>query len=124
MHLLNRASGEPRALSRAAHYVRCAQALWTLLAFELDAFPFIQGLVAVLLNSGEMHKYVFSRGTLNKTIALGPVKPLHYPVLFHLYSPFNAVHTMPAKMPENTKSHRDALKINPSGSLKNPRNTS
>jgi len=50
---------------------------------ELHGLTFIQGAVAVLLDRGEVHEHIFSRGALDEPISLRPVEPLHCSFLSH-----------------------------------------
>jgi hypothetical protein len=59
------------------------QALWALLHLELNLRAFIQTTVAVGLDGREMHKHIVAAGTLDKSITLGGVKPLHNTFFFH-----------------------------------------
>ena len=55
-------------------------------AFEqvkLHGLTLVQGAVAVLLDGGEVHEYIFPRGALDKSIPLRPVEPLHCTFLSH-----------------------------------------
>ena len=48
--------GRPRVILSNAKHVRGVEALGTLLALELHTLAFVERLVAVLLDGGEMHK--------------------------------------------------------------------
>jgi hypothetical protein len=72
--------------SGCSNHVRRIQAFGPLLAFELDRFAFVQRLIARVLDSGEMHEHILSRGTLDEPVPLGAVEPLHNPILFHVNS--------------------------------------
>ena len=56
---------------------------WALEQVELDCFAFIQRTIAVLLNGGEVHEHVLTRGALDESVSLRPVEPLHSPLLSH-----------------------------------------
>jgi len=66
-----------KGLNDAGH-IGGAKTLGTLLTNELDRFPFVQSLIAVLLDRGEMDEHVFAAGALNKTETLCPIEPLDY----------------------------------------------
>jgi hypothetical protein len=68
-------------------YIGRAQTLWSLLADKLDGLAFIQGLVTIRLDGGEMDEDVLSAGTLDEAESLGAVEPFHYALLFHVHSP-------------------------------------
>src|ERR1700722_11254647 len=59
----------PDRTSGAAYYVGGVESFGSLLAFELDCIALVQRLVSVLLDRGEMHKYLLTSGTLDKTIS-------------------------------------------------------
>ncbi len=44
---------------------------------EFDSFAFIQRAVAILLNGGIVHEYVFAGGTLNEAVSLSAIEPLY-----------------------------------------------
>ena len=50
---------------------------------KLHGLTFVECAVAVLLDGGEVHEHIFSRGALDKSISLRPVKPLHCTFLSH-----------------------------------------
>jgi hypothetical protein len=58
---------------------------------ELHGLTLIERAVAVLLNRGEMYENVLSRGALDKSISLRPVKPLYCSLLSHGKTPFTFV---------------------------------
>jgi hypothetical protein len=70
-----------RSLSPAD--VACLEPLRSLQQVELHGFTFVQRAIAVFLNRGEMYKNIFSGGSLDKAIALSPVKPLYCSLLSH-----------------------------------------
>src|SRR5215471_11236017 len=59
------------------------KALWTLLHFELHRLTFIQRLVAVHLNGGEMNEHIFSGLALDESIAFRSIEPLHCSLFLH-----------------------------------------
>jgi hypothetical protein len=61
------------------------QALRALLDLELDLGTFIQGTIAVVLDGRKVNEHVIAAGTLDESIALGGVKPLHNTFFFHLH---------------------------------------
>jgi len=66
-----------------AHDVRCLEALGALSEIELNRLALVQAPIAVLLDSGEMHEDIFTRGPLDETITFGSVKPLDCSFLSH-----------------------------------------
>jgi len=62
----------------------CSGDVFSLIAFralldlEFDHLAFVQCLVSVHLNGGEVNEHVFARLALDETIAFGSVKPFHY----------------------------------------------
>jgi hypothetical protein len=50
---------------------------------KLHGLTFVERAVAVLLDGGEVHEYIFSRGALDESISLRPVEPLHCTFLSH-----------------------------------------
>ena len=76
----------PRPFQRLApdeSDVNSLETLGSLLDFEFDGGAFRQGPVTFALNRGKMHENIFSIGLLDKTKALGFVKPLHSALLGH-----------------------------------------
>src|ERR1700691_3738407 len=69
--------------------LRCADDVCRLEAFgafqqvKLHGLTLVEGAVAVLLDRGEVHEHVFSRGALDKSIPFRPVEPLHCTFLSH-----------------------------------------
>src|SRR5208282_5099836 len=59
------------------------EAFGALEQIKLHGFTLVQGAVAVLLDGGEVHEYIFPRGALDKSIALRPVEPLDCTFLSH-----------------------------------------
>jgi len=55
---------------------------------ELDGLALVQRAIPVLLDGGEMHEHVLSRGALDEPIPLRPVEPLHSTLLSHKETPF------------------------------------
>jgi hypothetical protein len=81
-------------------HVGGVQSLRPLLALELDGLAFVEALIAVFLDCGEMDENILSGRALNKAITLGPVEPLHDTVLPHRDSFMTASLTrMPLKTP-------------------------
>jgi len=72
----------------AAQHVRCQKALGTFQKLILHRLAFVKGPVAVFLDSGKMHKDVFSGRPLNEAIAFGSVEPLDCSLLFHKCNSF------------------------------------
>src|SRR5689334_3760557 len=72
----------------AAQYVRCQKALGTFQKLILHRFALVKGPVAIFLDSGKMHKDVFSGRPLNEAIAFGSVEPLDCSLLFHKCNSF------------------------------------
>jgi len=52
--------------------------------FELHRLAFVQRFVPFRLNRWEVYEYVFPALTLNESITLAGIKPLHCSLLFHL----------------------------------------
>jgi len=50
---------------------------------KLHGLTFIERAVTILLDGGEVHEYIFSRGALDESISLRPVKPLDCTFLSH-----------------------------------------
>ena len=63
--------------------VRCLEALGAFQQVKLHGLTLIERAVAVLLDGGEVHEYIFPRGALDKSIALRPVEPLDCTFLSH-----------------------------------------
>ena len=57
--------------------VLCLKALRALLYFEFHRLAFIEGLVTVHLNGGEVYENIFSGLTLDEPVALRSIEPLH-----------------------------------------------
>src|SRR6476469_8183789 len=72
----------------AAQYVGCQKALGTFQKLILHRLAFVKGPVAIFLDSGKMHKDVFSGRPLNEAIAFGSVEPLDCSLLFHKCNSF------------------------------------
>jgi hypothetical protein len=60
------------------HHLLRLQTLGALLHLKLDELAFVQGLVSIHLNGGEVNEYVLSRLALNETIPLRSVEPLDH----------------------------------------------
>ncbi len=91
--------------SGAAVYVGRVQSLGALLAFEFNRIALVQGLVAVLLDGGEMYKHIFAGGTLNESVPFSSVEPLHYAIFLQAKSLSSLDSESPASR-RNTKSRR------------------
>jgi len=76
-----------RRLRRADDVCRL-EAFGALQQVKLHGLTLVQGAVAVLLDRGEVHEHVFSRGALDKSIPFRPVEPLHCTFLSHEKTPF------------------------------------
>jgi hypothetical protein len=67
----------------------CADDVCRLKAFgaleqvKLHGLTLVERAVAVLLDRGEVHEYIFHRGALDKSIPFRPVEPLHCTFLSH-----------------------------------------
>src|ERR1700675_3102041 len=59
------------------------KAFGALQQIKLHGLTFIERAVAVLLDGGEVHEYIFSRGALDESISFRPVEPLHCTFLSH-----------------------------------------
>src|SRR5215469_10999734 len=84
--LEGRDSGFPeplRSYRLEACDVLCLKALRALLHFEFHRLAFIQGLVAVHLNGGEVHKHIFAGLALDEPVALRSIEPLHCSLFLH-----------------------------------------
>jgi len=84
-----------RAFRLEADDVGGLQALRPAGDFELDGLSFVQRLVSVRLNGGEMNKDVFAGLPLNKAKSLGCVKPLHNTLFFQSNYPFLPLSYLP-----------------------------
>ena len=63
--------------------VRRLKALRAFEQIKLHGFALVERTVAVLLNRGEVYKYVLPRGALDKSISFRPVEPLYCTFLSH-----------------------------------------
>src|SRR5229473_5379431 len=63
--------------------VLCLKALRALLYFEFHRLAFIQGLVPIHLNGGEMNENIFSGLALDEPVALRSIEPLHCSLFLH-----------------------------------------
>ena len=63
------------------NYVFGLKALWSLLHFEFNRLPFVEGLVPFGLNRRKVHENILARLALNEPITLCCVKPLHCTLL-------------------------------------------
>jgi len=66
----------------ATHILRL-QALWPAFYFKLHLGAFLEGPVTGHLNGRKVDKHILAAGSLNKSIALGGVKPFHYTLFSH-----------------------------------------
>jgi hypothetical protein len=57
-----------------------------LLALELHGVALVEGLISILLDSGEMYEDVFPGGPLDKSVSFGPVEPLHHAIFLQAKS--------------------------------------
>jgi hypothetical protein len=85
-----------------ALHIGGVQSFRPLLALELDGLAFVEALITIFLDRGEMDENILSGRTLDKPVPLGPVEPLHYTVLPHCDSFMTAWLIRIA--PENTTS--------------------
>jgi len=63
--------------------VLCLKAFRTLLHLEFNCLTLIQGLVTVHLNGGEVYEYIFTGLTLDESVALRSIEPLHCSLFLH-----------------------------------------
>src|ERR1700679_1621481 len=70
----------PDQTSGAAYHVGGVESLGSLLAFELDRIAFVQRLVSILLDRGEVHEHILTSGTLDKSVSLRSVEPLDHAI--------------------------------------------
>jgi len=74
-------------ISEATHGVRL-RSLLALYDIELDLIAFLQRLVSVQLYRGVVNEYIWPVFASDESVALGVVKPLHFPfVLSHKFLP-------------------------------------
>jgi len=66
-----------------ANYVGRLEAFGALEQVKLHGLTLVERAVAVLLDGGEVHEYIFPRGALDEAIALRPVEPLDCTFLSH-----------------------------------------
>src|SRR5579863_10091179 len=76
-----RVSDKLRVLS--ADNVCRLEAFGALQQVKLHGLALVERAVAVLLDRGEVHKHIFARGALDKSIPLRPVEPLDCTFLSH-----------------------------------------
>jgi hypothetical protein len=67
-------------------YVRCLQALGATGNLEFNGLPFVERLVSISLDSGEVHKNVFAGLSLYESIPFAGIEPLHSSLFFHGFS--------------------------------------
>src|ERR1700733_9684258 len=72
-----------RRLLRRPHHIARLESFGAFEQIELDRLSFVQRAVAVLLNGGEVHEHVLTRGALDEPVTLRPVEPLHSTLLSH-----------------------------------------
>jgi hypothetical protein len=60
-----------------------AEAFGTLRTLELDSFAFVQRPVAGILNGGKVNEDILAARSLDESVALGSIEPLHNTMLFH-----------------------------------------
>jgi hypothetical protein len=72
--------------SDAPYYIGGVESLGALLALELHGIPFVQALISIFLDSGEVHKNVLTCRTLDKPIPFGSVKPLDHAIFLQANS--------------------------------------
>jgi hypothetical protein len=70
-------------LSLEACNVLSLEAFGTFRYFKFYGLTFVQGLVAVHLNRGEVDKNIFPGLPLDETVTLRSIKPLHCPLFLH-----------------------------------------
>ena len=66
------------------NYVLGLQTFWSLLHLELHLRAFIQGTITVRLDRRKVNEYVVAARSLDKSIALGGIKPLHNTFFLHV----------------------------------------
>src|SRR4029077_20870407 len=76
-------TGTPQINRLETGNVLCLKALGAFLHFELHRLTFIEGLVAVHHDCGEVHENILSCLTLDEAVALRCVKPLHCSLFLH-----------------------------------------
>src|SRR5271169_1495683 len=59
------------------------EAFGALQQIKLHGLALVERTVAVLLDRGEVHEYIFPRGALDESISFRPVEPLHCTFLSH-----------------------------------------
>jgi hypothetical protein len=65
--------------------VLCLKALGALCHFKFYSLAFVQRLVAIHLNRGEVHKNIFPGLALDETVALRSIEPLHSSLFLHFH---------------------------------------
>ena len=77
----------PFLISRVLEWldVRGLQALWPASDFEFHRLPFIERLVPLRLNRGEVDENVLAALALDESEALAGVEPLHCSLFFHFF---------------------------------------
>jgi hypothetical protein len=73
---VNQRPGWYRYAPLEADYALSLQTLGSLLDFKFHRLPFVEGLVALGLDGGEMDKNILAGLSLDETVSLGRIKPL------------------------------------------------
>src|SRR4029450_12444819 len=73
----------PPGTDSEACYILCLQAFRTLLHFEFHRLTFIERLVTVHHDGGEVYENIFSCLALDESVALRSVEPLHRSLFLH-----------------------------------------
>jgi len=79
-------------------YVLGLKALGTLLDFKFDELTFIQRLISIHVDRGEMHEDIISRLTLDETETLRRIEPLHH-TLFSRQCCYSSASDVPILVP-------------------------
>src|SRR5579863_355396 len=80
--------GSQMAFRLSAHDVCRLEAFGAFEQIKLHGLSLVERAVAVLLNGGEMHEDILSRGALDEPISFRPVEPLDRSFLSHGKTPF------------------------------------
>src|SRR5438105_11290094 len=78
-------TGTPQINRLETGYVLSLKALGAFLHFKLHRLSFIEGLVAVHHDRGEVNENILSCLTLDEAIPLRRIKPLHCTLFLHCY---------------------------------------
>jgi hypothetical protein len=93
-------------LSLEACNVLSLEAFGTFRYFKFYGLTFVQGLVAVHLNRGEVDKNIFPGLPLDETVTLRSIKPLHCPLFLHFhYLELECFASPGPRLRETPKSH-------------------